>query len=277
MLTEKPWKPDPVLLLGLGMLISLLGGGYVAEKLRGGEEDSFAALVVGTMSIQGTLLVFVVVFLRVHRISWSDAFGFCAPHADRAVLLAFLVTLLLLPVAWALQLLSAVVMTWLHLDPVAQQAVTTLQRSVHVGPRVYLAFMAIVLAPIAEEILFRGIVYPFLKTVMGWKSFPGLAVRLRAGLYPWVLGRLGRRPALWVRGPICRGLRQPWPVAAAVTTSLLFGMIHFNLMTLLPLVLLSLALVWLYEVTGNLFAPILAHSLFNLANFFLLLFLPINP
>jgi membrane protease YdiL (CAAX protease family) len=39
-------------------------------------------------------------------------------------------------------------------------------------------------------------------------------------------------------------------------------------MTFLPLVVLAVALTWLYEATNNLLAPILAHSLFNMANFF---------
>jgi membrane protease YdiL (CAAX protease family) len=275
-LTEKPWKPDPVVLLGLGVMICWLLGGWVAEKLRQGEEESFAALVVGTLSLQGALLVLVGVFLRAHRLSWSEAFGLGAPHPDRAMLMALFVTLLLLPVTWTLQLLSAQIMTWIHLDPVAQTAVTTVQKSVQFGPRIYLAFMAIILAPIAEEILFRGIAYPFFRSVLGRKSFPGPADWFRARLYPWVRGRLGKRPAFWVRAQLCHGLRRPWPVAAAVMTSVLFGVIHFNLVTLVPLILLSLALVWLYEVTGNLLAPIFAHSLFNLANFFLLVAIPAN-
>jgi membrane protease YdiL (CAAX protease family) len=275
-LSEKPWKLESLLWLGMGLLGCMSVGSAVAALLRHGDEESFAALVVGTLSFQGALVVLVGVFLRTHQMSWTEAFGFRAPHSDRAVWLAFLMTLLLLPVTWTLQILSALVMTWVHLDLVAQKAVTTVQETVEVGPRIYLAFMAIVLAPVAEEILFRGIVYPFLKTTLGRTSFPGWAAWFRARLYPWVRGRLGRRPAFWVRAQVCRGLRQPWPVAAAMVTSVLFAAIHLNLMTLVPLILLSLALVWLYEVTGNLLAPILAHSLFNLANFFLLLAVPAN-
>jgi len=120
-------------------------------------------------------------------------------------------------------------------------------------------------------------VYPFLKTVLKPTSFPGIASRVRARLYPWVRRRFGRRLALWVRGILCRQLRQVWSIQAALVTSLLFGVIHLNLMTLVPLTVLGIALVWLYEVTGNLLAPILAHSLFNLANFFLLVLVQVAP
>jgi membrane protease YdiL (CAAX protease family) len=277
MLTEKPWKLDPVLVLGLGLMTSMAFGNSVAWLLRRGQEESFVALVIGTLSFHGVLLVLTGLFLRAHRIRWSEAFGFQAPRAERALLLAFGVAILLLPITWLLGFFSAKLMTWIHLDPVAQQAVTTLQQTVQVGPRLYLGFFAIVLAPVAEEILFRGIVYPFLKTGLGGNAFPGIAFRIRARLYPWVLQKIGRRPALWTRGILCRQLRQPWPIQAALVTSLLFGVIHLNLMTFVPLTVLGIALVWLYEVTGNLLAPILAHSLFNLANFFLLVVVQMTP
>jgi membrane protease YdiL (CAAX protease family) len=42
--------------------------------------------------------------------------------------------------------------------------------------------------------------------------------------------------------------------------------------TLVPLFVLALALTWLYERTDNLLAPIMAHSLFNIANLVVLCF-----
>jgi membrane protease YdiL (CAAX protease family) len=88
-----------------------------------------------------------------------------------------------------------------------------------------MAFQATVAAPLLEEILFRGILYPTVKRMVR----PGLAVCL---------------------------------------TAILFGAFHINLMAFISLTFLGVALTWLYEVTDNLLAPILAHSLFNLANFF---------
>ena len=277
MLTEKPWKADLLLMLGLGLLFSMALGNSLAMLLRRDHEDSLAALVVGTLSFHGVLLALVAWFLRAHGVGWSDAFGLRASHAGRALPLALGVTILLLPVTWLLSLVTAWGMTLVHLDPVAQKPVTLVQQTVAVGPRLFLAFMAIVLAPVAEEILFRGLLFPFFKTVFPGQAFPRVAVRLRAGLYPWTRRMLGRRPALWLRGVFCRQLRQPWPLWAALVTALIFGVIHLNLLTFLPLTLLGLAFAWLYQVTGNLLAPILAHSLFNLANFFLLIAVPVNP
>ena len=82
----------------------------------------------------------------------------------------------------------------------------------------------ILLAPVAEEMFFRGILYPAIKQA----GFPRLA--------------------LW-------------------GTSVVFAAIHLTPVIFLPLLVLALLLVWLYEKTNNLLAPIAAHSLFNGLNF----------
>jgi membrane protease YdiL (CAAX protease family) len=68
--------------------------------------------------------------------------------------------------------------------------------------------------------------------------------------------------------------RAGYPRLALWGTSVLFAAIHGNLAILAPLTLLAMALVWLYEKTGNLLAPIAAHSLFNAINFGLVYALP---
>jgi len=60
--------------------------------------------------------------------------------------------------------------------------------------------------------------------------------------------------------------RAGYPKLAWWATSIVFAAIHLNLTIFLPLLLLSLLLVWLYEQTDNLLAPLTAHALFNAAN-----------
>jgi len=72
------------------------------------------------------------------------------------------------------------------------------------------------------------------------------------------------------------------PGAAAVCSALLFAVAHGQLATLLPLFVLGLLLVWLYERTGSLWAPVAVHFCFNGATVLLqaiarLYHLPIDP
>ena len=81
-------------------------------------------------------------------------------------------------------------------------------------------FAAVVVAPIAEELIFRGYIYPVVK-------------------------RFSER---WF---------------AALFSAMLFGVIHFNLVSFPVLVVMGVVLVMLYERTGSIWPPIACHALFN--------------
>jgi membrane protease YdiL (CAAX protease family) len=226
-LTRKPWDIEHTrvrLLLFLACLYAGLTLLAVAQKLTHtvSARTGLWQMVIAGASFQGAALAFISPFLREHHTTWSEGFGL-RHDRRRAVLLGLLVAVAFLPLAWLLQMAIAGLLSLLHVDVNAQVAVQALQDAPTWVQRVPLGFVAIVLAPPAEEMLFRGLLYPFLK---------------RAG-FP--------RLALW-------------------GTSLLFALVHQNLVSFVPLVLLALLLTWLYEKTDNLLAPIAAHSLFNTLN-----------
>tara|TARA_B110000037_G_scaffold214519_1_gene270540 strand:- start:383 stop:1153 length:771 start_codon:yes stop_codon:yes gene_type:complete len=53
---------------------------------------------------------------------------------------------------------------------------------------------------------------------------------------------------------------------AAIASSILFGLVHFNVYSFGPLVILGLAMCFVYYKTGSLFANITLHAAFNLMN-----------
>jgi membrane protease YdiL (CAAX protease family) len=70
------------------------------------------------------------------------------------------------------------------------------------------------------------------------------------------------------RGVAYRAIRERgYPKTALIVSSVLFGLIHFNLAVFIPLTLFAVVLALLYEKTGALLAPIAAHSIFNAINF----------
>lgn len=85
-----------------------------------------------------------------------------------------------------------------------------------------LAVTAVVVAPLCEEIVFRGLFYPVMKKFSG----------------PWL---------------------------AALCSALVFAAAHGNLTVLLPLFILGILLVFVYEKTGSIWAPIAVHFCFNAA------------
>lgn len=70
------------------------------------------------------------------------------------------------------------------------------------------------------------------------------------------------------RGGLYRALRaEIGPGSAALASSVVFAALHFNETALLPLVVLSLFFVAVYEWTGSLWACVVLHACFNGVNF----------
>ncbi|HZR20981.1 MAG TPA: type II CAAX endopeptidase family protein [Verrucomicrobiae bacterium] len=229
----RPWTPDnwifrlivSVVLFYAGFAFGVLAQPHSAEALK----PSISFMVVAALSLQGATLILIPHFLQEQRLTWHEAFGF-RHDRRRAFILGIIVACVFLPIGMGLQWLSAQVMLHLpqlHLQPQEQESVQTLEMAVTWFNRLALGAITVVLAPAAEEMLFRGILYPAIKQA----GFPRLA---------------------------CWG------------TALLFAAVHQNLVTFVPLTVLALALIWLYERTDNLWAPITAHAMFNAMNFVIL-------
>ena len=87
----------------------------------------------------------------------------------------------------------------------------------------------IFLAPIIEEVVFRGLFYAALKSY-----------------FPWIV--------------------------SLIFSSVVFSLLHENILAFTLLFSLSLLLTFIYELYGKLFYPILIHSCFNITMLFLIYF-----
>jgi len=126
---------------------------------------------------------------------------------------------------------------WAHgpTDPLAHKL---LQKIIEAGPlpKALMLLGALVIAPVMEELLFRGLIQTAAQESLRWQ--PGLR----------------------------------W--AGVAITAVLFAGIHVGVqpegtplvLILAPLLLLGLALGWVYEATGNIVAPIMVHIGFNTLN-----------
>jgi membrane protease YdiL (CAAX protease family) len=177
-LLRRPWRLETAVQRLAAVLLCFYAGlivGAWAQKLAGPSfGPSISQMIIASMSFQGAALLLVARFLREHSLPWSDAFGF-RNNWKHALLLGFIVASLFLPIGWGLQVLCAKAMEHLprlHLKPEEQQAVQTLHLAQTATSRLVLGFITILLAPLAEEVLFRGILYPWIKQI----GFPRLAL-----------------------------------------------------------------------------------------------------
>lgn len=189
MLMSKPWPPEAFSRRLLALMVCAYGGLFVgmwAQQLSGvgAAGASIWRVIVASLSFQGAGLILVARFLREHQIGWSDAFGL-SHQRRKAVLLGALVALVFLPLSYGLQMVSAFIMTHLpglKMEPQEQLSVHVLRESLSFAGRFTLGATAILLAPVAEEILFRGILYPAVKQA----GYPRLALWGTVGLFAFI-------------------------------------------------------------------------------------------
>jgi membrane protease YdiL (CAAX protease family) len=182
MLTDKPWRADAVILfVGLQLAGLCLGGVIVGlmEKLGvAGFQvpDGPWAVVVGTLTFQGLTWGLIAVFLWQHGTDWRTAFGLRDPRRARACLLAAGLAVGLLPVLLGLQWACGWLLTRLGMPPTEEAAVELIANAKSVWFRVYLGGFAVVLAPVAEEFIFRGMLFPFLQRLgLRWLAWFGVS------------------------------------------------------------------------------------------------------
>src|SRR3954469_1367964 len=177
MLSERPWRVDAVLRLLIGLVIGLCATALVSamvNKLAGGKTlptDRLLQFIVNTFTFDAIVLMLLHFFLRYHGVGWKELFGLNQFRARMAALAIGSVAIIL-PVALALNNAAALLLTRLHLQPVEQASMQALQLSVTMSQKVVFGIAAIIVAPIVEESMFRGIFYPTIKQ----QGYPKMAV-----------------------------------------------------------------------------------------------------
>jgi membrane protease YdiL (CAAX protease family) len=178
-----PWRSDKLfspLLIFLMWLYAGLTLTFLAEKMAGPIDAQPGKVLVSMLSFQGAALFLIRHFLREHQIDWAEAFGF-KNRMLFAVLIGIIVGCVFLPVGQGLQWLSIFVMEHLPhpVKPQEQEAIQAMRSAVFWLDRGALGATAIVVAPLAEEMLFRGILYPAIKN----RGYPGVAMWVSAFLF----------------------------------------------------------------------------------------------
>jgi membrane protease YdiL (CAAX protease family) len=221
--------PDLLVLAGIGLLFILSMQPQAAGGGSGGDTVNDTSLVIG-MVFHLTVCAGLLLYLfQVRSLNPAELFGLQNLHwRSLAVTLGIFTVIILISV----NAVSAITVTWLQKfwpDLDVQETVKAFQKSDSIALKFLVIFLAVVIAPLAEETLFRGFVYGVLK----------------------------------------RYTDAPF---AALSSSLMFAIIHMHVGSLLPLWMLAVLFCLAYEITGCLLVPMLLHATFNAVSILAMMF-----
>lgn len=242
-----PWSIADVLVVGVGGLMfsfipiiidALLSCGVVQAILRNKPVEISTGFMLRSVIFQNAVLVgFCFFWLSVMRRQGLSALGLCRTHwktwlwqgaAAGVVIfgLGELIPYLTHQAMLFIGVSSSDLKQWGAQSPQVKLIDSILKSSVPM--KAFAVFVIAVVAPIGEEIFFRGFAYQGIKNRLGSK----------------------------------------W---GAVLSSLAFAALHTNLPAFIAYFVLGLILVWLFQRTKSLTAPILAHGLNNFISVMVLL------
>jgi membrane protease YdiL (CAAX protease family) len=168
----KPWGLAEVgLILGMVCMLLLVGSLVFKWMEQSGlvlDEDLYQLqLLASGIVLDGIGVLGILLLLHTARIGLREAFGIEARTVLRSVGRGLFFLLAVLPAVWLFAAISQQLCDMFNYAVSKQQAMQLFLESDSVVTRGAIAFMAIVAAPLFEELFFRGLAYPALKQQIG--------------------------------------------------------------------------------------------------------------
>jgi membrane protease YdiL (CAAX protease family) len=173
MLWKKTWQPEVVMLLAGGILLSFFSANLAAELLRHYQVAGFQTandagnVFLATLGFHGAAIGLGVLFLKMQHFGWREVLGLDQPKWKSGIGLAVISLAAAVPVMISLKIISEFILQKLDWTSGSQPAIEMFANVKTPWLRVYLGVFTIVLAPVAEEFIFRGVIFSGLKK-LGW-------------------------------------------------------------------------------------------------------------
>lgn len=136
-------------------------------------------MLVVSIVFYGGILVLVGILLREHRVSWKDAFGLNTNKKQLLWIIPLATGMCFFCQRILIEWVAYVIIIWTGQEPELQEIVKWIQESQTIEKQLCLGVSLVILAPISEEVLFRGILFPTLVLWLG----RGTAIFLNSFLF----------------------------------------------------------------------------------------------
>lgn len=175
----------------------------------------------------GSILGPIFVSLWFRGFKLGSVFGVDRMPVGRSLLLGISLLISAYPMVFAVDYLASVLLK-VNTTTDPQEVMQIFENATTGAQRIPIILLAVVIAPVAEELAFRGYLYGVIKRYFG-------------------------------------------AVPALVFSGILFALIHQNLPSFFPLLVLASVFALAYELSGSLLVPMTMHALFNALNLVLVL------
>jgi membrane protease YdiL (CAAX protease family) len=144
----------------VSLIIGLLAQALIPIKDGSALENPVINLVLGGLLVQGVTLAIVFLMLHKRGLSWTTAFGNTRLTTRHQVGSSVLLYLAITPVVIVSAVLSGLLLSGLGIEVKQQEVFQFMTDSMSPGMLILSFLVAVIGAPISEELVFRGIALP---------------------------------------------------------------------------------------------------------------------
>lgn len=169
---ERPWDyRDAALIIFPLVLVQALFAAVYAIKDTESSTPSLAAeqhvLVLQSILFHGLCFLLIRIGMRKKSINWRQGFGINASLALADAGWGVMMLVGFMPVILSVNVAVQLAMQWWGIEPQIQDVTQIISSASGWGMRMYFILLAVVVAPVVEEMLFRGVLLPALANVVG--------------------------------------------------------------------------------------------------------------
>lgn len=171
-LRDRPWTWRELVRIILPLLLAQAAFGLLYRRLGPSDpEDADRFMLVAQgMLFHGLCFLLVAMLLRWRGISWRAGFGFSPARALTHFGWGVLALLGTMPIIIAYNLVAQLLMHWWEIEPQLQDVTRIISSADTLPLKIYFVLLAVIAAPVVEEILFRGVLLPAAARLIGIRA-----------------------------------------------------------------------------------------------------------
>lgn len=165
-LTRIPLPASPVMFLIGGLLLVFALLVLVVSSFQGLATGKWAFLLQ-SLSFHWFIIIFIAIWKVKGSWSWSEIFGFRPRGLPGNLWRGVLAYLMAMPIIFAVGYIYQMILIHFGYEPTQQPIMKYLAGDIPAWTRIYGVVLAILIAPVAEELLFRGLLLPLIARKLG--------------------------------------------------------------------------------------------------------------
>jgi len=176
--------------IAFAMIYMFFGGGTALDS----SDNERAMVVVHSLLFHWVCFALIGLSLYIRRLPWTTAFGFSSRTFWREAGWGVAIIIGVMPMLIGYNFVAQLVMDWIGYQPPVQDVTRIIFGASDLSTKIYFTLLAVVIAPVVEEMLFRGILLPAITRKAGVKP----AIIIVSVLFAAVHGHLPSAVPLFI-------------------------------------------------------------------------------